>query len=296
MQNHYTIKAKHLTIHSRRLIERWKNEGKSNRETASLLGKAPQTIHNEIKRGTVLQYLGKGRFKKIYSADYAQMVYETNRKRSVKKPILTEELKQKILHYHNQKLSPEMMVKAKGVTARIATIYYWIHHGKLGLTKQNLLYPRKGKTVKKQASPNFKPASQSIQQRPKAINLRLENGHYEIDTVLLTRAKNYCLLVLTDRRSKHQIIRLIPNKSEVNLKLVHPLFQTVFRTFLKDKEKIVNALQLPYSNAKLEATNNLIKLIKRNAFGFRNFENFKKRIFIALNIKKERTKCVLSRS
>ncbi|RSI65151.1 Transposase [Streptococcus oralis] len=82
---------------------------------------------------------------------------------------------------------------------------------------------------------------------------------------------------------------------EDNLKQVHPLFQTVFKTFLKDKEKIVNALQLPYSNAKLEATNNLIKLIKRNAFGFRNFENFKKRIFIALNIKKERTKIVLSR-
>ncbi|SNJ51835.1 transposase-like protein, IS1239 [Streptococcus pneumoniae] len=31
--------------------------------------------------------------------------------------------------------------------------------------------------------------------------------------VLLTRAKNYCLLVLTDRKSRHQIIRLIPNKS-----------------------------------------------------------------------------------
>ena len=61
---------------------------------------------------------------------------------------------------------------------------------------------------------------------------------------------------------------------EDNLKQLHPLFQTVFKTFLKDKEKIVNALQLPYSNAKLEATNNLIKLIKRNAFGFRNFENF----------------------
>ena len=83
---------------------------------------------------------------------------------------------------------------------------------------------------------------------------------------------------------------------EDNLKQVHPFFQTVFKTFLKDKEKIVNALQLPYSNAKLEATNNLIKLIKRNAFGFRNFENFKKRIFIALNIKKERTKFALSRS
>ena len=82
---------------------------------------------------------------------------------------------------------------------------------------------------------------------------------------------------------------------EDNLKQLHPLFQTVFKTFLKDKEKIVNALQLPYSNAKLEATNNLIKLIKRNAFGFRNFDNFKKRIFIALNIKMERTTIVLSR-
>ncbi|HFI0094954.1 TPA: transposase, partial [Streptococcus suis] len=31
---------------------------------------------------------------------------------------------------------------------------------------------------------------------------------------------------------------------------------------------------------------NLIKVIKRNAFGFRNFENFKKRILIALNSEK----------
>ena len=65
---------------------------------------------------------------------------------------------------------------------------------------------------------------------------------------------------------------------EENLKQVHPLFQ-IFRLSLKpslkDKEKIVNALQLPYSNAKLEATNNLIKHIKRNAISFRNFEKFK---------------------
>lgn len=91
-----------------------------------------------------------------------------------------------------------MMGKAKGINVGISTIYYWIHHGKLGLSKQDLLYPRKGKAVKKEASINFKPAGKSIEQRPEDINLRLENGHYEIDTVLLTRAKNYCLLVLTD--------------------------------------------------------------------------------------------------
>ncbi|HEP1815877.1 TPA: transposase, partial [Streptococcus suis] len=44
---------------------------------------------------------------------------------------------------------------------------------------------------------------------------------------------------------------------------VNPIFQTVFKTFLKDKDKVLNALELPYSNAKLEATNNLIKVIKR---------------------------------
>ncbi|VKZ76778.1 IS1167, transposase [Streptococcus pneumoniae] len=107
--------------------------------------------------------------------------------------------------------------------------------------------------------------------------------HYQIYQLLLFHFQN---------KDPEKFFGLI----EDNLKQVHPIFQTVFKTFLKNKEKIVNALQLPYSNAKLEATNNLIKLIKRNAFGFRNFENFKKRIFIALNTKKERTKFVLSRA
>ena len=76
---------------------------------------------------------------------------------------------------------------------------------------------------------------------------------------------------------------------------VHHAFQTVFRTFHKLRPEIENALDYPYSNAKLEATNKLIKDIKRQGFGFRNFPNFKKRIFITLNIKKERTLTILSR-
>ena len=83
---------------------------------------------------------------------------------------------------------------------------------------------------------------------------------------------------------------------EDTISYVNPIFQTVFKTFLKNKDNILNALELPYSNAKLEATNNLIKVIKPNAFGFRNFENFKKRIYLALNFTKKRTKMVLSRA
>ncbi len=90
--------------------------------------------------------------------------------------------------------------------------------------------------------------------------------HYQLYQLLLFHFQN---------KEPEKFFELI----EDNLKQVHPIFQTIFKTFLKDKEKIINALQLHYSNAKLEATNNLIKLIKRNAFGFRNFENFKKTDF-----------------
>ncbi|MBQ8814865.1 MAG: transposase, partial [Lachnospiraceae bacterium] len=38
----------------------------------------------------------------------------------------------------------------------------------------------------------------------------------------------------------------------------------------------------PYTNGYTEGPNNAIKVIKRNAFGYRNFDNFRKRIFLAL--------------
>ena len=72
-------------------------------------------------------------------------------------------------------------------------------------------------------------------------------------------------------------------------------FKTALRTILHHKQHVINAIELPYSNAKLEATNKLIKDIKRNAFGYKNFEHFKKRIFIALNTTKEKTSFVSSR-
>ncbi|QCK31536.1 IS30 family transposase [Streptococcus pyogenes] len=213
MQDYYTPKGKQLTIHERRQMQRWKLEGRSNREIARLLGKAPQTIHNEIKRGLVRQQVRKGKFEAVYSAQHAQLVYQENRKRSVRPIRQRKQDREAIEHYMRQNYSPEMIVKAKGVQVPVSTIYYWIHHGKLSLGKEAMLYPRKAKQARKHASPYFKPAGKSIEQRPDSINQRLEAGHYEIDTVIMTRAKNKCLLTLTDRKTRHQLIRLIPDKS-----------------------------------------------------------------------------------
>ena len=98
------------------------------------------------------------------------------------------------------------------------------------------------------------------------------------------------LLIMTPSLIQQFIELIEENRSKVN-----HYFQTVFRTFLRHKQYIQNALETDYSNAKLEATNKLIKDIKRLGFGFRNFINFKKRVFITLNIHKKRTYPVLSR-
>lgn len=48
---------------------------------------------------------------------------------------------------------------------------------------------------------------------------------------------------------------------------------------------IKNTFKYNYSNGKLEGKNNLIKVFKRIAFGYRNFKNLRTRIFIYQNIK-----------
>lgn len=49
----------------------------------------------------------------------------------------------------------------------------------------------------------------------------------------------------------------------------------VFRSWFSE---IVNSFDVPYTNSVTEGFNNKIKVLKRNAFGYRNFERFRKRI------------------
>ena len=44
---------------------------------------------------------------------------------------------------------------------------------------------------------------------------------------------------------------------------------------------ITVSFRVPYSNGFTEGKNNKIKVLKRNAFGFRNSDNYKKRILLA---------------
>ena len=213
MQEHYTPNNKHLTLKERQLIEVWTSEGKSNRYIAKLLGKSHQTINNEIKRGMVLQQLRSSLYKRVYRAEYAQRKYIQNRKKSVRHIRLDKETYKRIKYYLKRHYSPEMIVNKGYVDIPVSTIYYWIHQGYLGSQRDCLIYPQKTKRKRPVRSEKFKSFGRSIDERPDYINERSEIGHFEIDTVILTCEKNQCLLTMTDRKSRYEIIRLIKDKT-----------------------------------------------------------------------------------
>lgn len=209
MQDNYTSKGKHLTESERQLIERWHNHDKlSNREIAYRLGKAPQTINNEVKRGTI-----QLKTKRKYSSKLAQSTHNKHREHSKRTTKLTEELDKTISQAVKEKISLEVIHQEVKAAVCLRTLYNWIDSGLLSVAYYDLLYPQYRKPKKQRATQPKRPLGLSIEERPESIDERSEYGHWEIDTVLLTKAKGECLLTLTERKTRLEIIRLIPHKT-----------------------------------------------------------------------------------
>ena len=62
--------------------------------------------------------------------------------------------------------------------------------------------------------------------------------------------------------------------------------KTTLKTYNEFKPFIINSLKFEYNNGLIEGTNNLIKYIKRIAFGFKSFYHFKTRILLITGIYK----------
>ena len=87
------------------------------------------------------------------------------------------------------------------------------------------------------------------------------------------------LIFAVSRRSRSQLNQLLTTKLTA---LPHPL-QKVQRTLRQHKKEILHSFKYEaYTNGPVEGTNNKIKVIKRVAYGFRNFANFRIRILLAL--------------
>jgi IS30 family transposase len=219
MQTHYNIneKGKHLTGNDRKNIERWRLEGKPRNQIALLLGKSRGCIQNEIKRGTVSVIQTKGGYQRVtvYSAEAGQRTYEKAKQRCGAKCRLTEALRDTIESWLILRYSPYAIACKTGVPER--TIYSWITANRFALKRaEALTYPQKQK-IKRERPKQVRQFGESIDRRPESINQRENDFDYEIDTVLPKRGTGGVLLTLTNRKSRFELIRLIPDKSAASV-------------------------------------------------------------------------------
>ena len=66
-------------------------------------------------------------------------------------------------------------------------------------------------------------------------------------------------------------------------------FEKCSNTMVNWSVGILNSFDFTYTNGFTEGVNNKIKVIKRNAYGYRNFERFRKRILHIFNYGKNQT-------
>ena len=112
-----------------------------------------------------------------------------------------------------------------------------------------------------------------------AVNVMLGLAPGLVDAYLI-KEKFYFFM---DAQNSHEAQRRLKEFLLFAKQLKIPEYQPCMRMLTNWNEYILNSFDYHYSNGYTEGVNNKIKVIKRVAFGFRNFENFRKRIFLAMS-------------
>lgn len=218
----------YITERQRYEIELLLREKYSKPRIAETLGIKYNTLYKEIARGTVEQMDSLLAVHEVYKADYAQMVYErsvSNRGRNLKigsdhqlATYIETMIKEK-------KYSPEALIRHAeneglqfSTTLCPKTIYNYLDTGLfLNVSNADLPYKKPGKKKKKDEEKSTVSLNnrkgRSIEERPKVVLDRDQYGHWEMDTVVSAQNTGLsCLLVLSERMDREEIIMKIRNK------------------------------------------------------------------------------------
>lgn len=248
---------KHLTYRERVKIEVLLKQKQSTQEIAEFLGRSQRTIQREIKRGQVQQLNGATwEYYMAYSADLGHVKYMDSRGGSG--PRL------KIGHDHALCVEIERQIKMKRspdiiahdirkraneftVTLCTRTIYNYLAKNIFReVDDGDLIYGRYGsKGQKKPPRPSYKNLmGRSIEERPAEVEAREEAGHWEMDLVVGSKTGGKaCLLALTERKSRREILHKLPDKSQRSVihaldkmerKMGHKAFAAMFRSLTVD--------------------------------------------------------------
>lgn len=219
---------KQLTERERYQIEILLKEKRTPSEVAIVLGKHKRTIEREIARGTVQMMNTDLSFKNQYCADTAQVVSLRNaQNKGAGLKIghdhkLAQHIEKKII---KEQYSPDAVIgeiRKKGLkfntTICTKTLYNYIDKEVFAKISNNDLpvkrKPKKGKYQRVRVAHNNLKGT-SIEERPKEIETRTEYGHWEMDLVVGKQGgSGAALLVLTERRTREEIIRKMPDKTQ----------------------------------------------------------------------------------
>ncbi|MCI7061215.1 MAG: IS30 family transposase [Lachnospiraceae bacterium] len=200
------------------------------KQIAERLGKCVSTIYNEIKRGQVEQLSSELVPYKTYKADYAQRDFlEKQTAKGADFKIgndfeLVNFIEDKI---KNEKWSPEAVIGFIRAHPEMKfktdicykTLYNYIHAGLfLNVRQSDLKHYHKKKKKEGKAVALHNLRGTPITERPEEIKTRNSFGHWEMDTVIGQRDKKNCLLVLSERKTRTEIIRKIKSKSQEAVK------------------------------------------------------------------------------
>ncbi len=243
----------HLTERDRYQIEGLLKGKKNVEEIAVILGRDRSTIYREIKRGTIFRVQNDFCEGDEYRANSGQADYEAkgqNKERSLKigkDKELEEYIREKML---KDKFSPDAVIgqiKAMGLKFKglmcTKTLYNYIDAGYLtGISNKNLWQKRdkKKRRYKTISRVNTKNRDcRSIEDRPKKINNRLEYGHWEGDTVKGPQGTKTSLFVLTERKSKEEIIVRIAQATQEAVREAIDELETQYGAGFKIKFKSI---------------------------------------------------------
>ena len=271
---HCTVKSsknKHLTYRDRLRIEVMLKEKKKSQEIAAVLSRSQRTIQREIHRGQVQKLNGATwQYYMAYDADVAHNDYMS--KRGGSGPGLKighdHKLCEEIERQIQQKISPDII--ANDIRKRqnefkvilcTRTIYNYLNKNIfLNVDYKDLVY---GHYRKKGGTPVNRPSyknlrGRSIEERPCEADERTQIGHWEMDLVLGGKAYGTtCLLTLTERQSRREIIRKIPDKTQASV--IHELdvlerqlgrkgFSKMFKTITTDNgSEFLNSAEMERS-------------------------------------------------
>lgn len=239
---------KHLTEKDRYYIELELKKKTPVKEIARTLGKSRQAVYAEIKKGTVIQRNpATWKDEPVYLSDYAQMKHKeamktTGRKKKYQPD--AEPIKEIISLIRDKKYSPEAAISKSGTRFCTKTFYNYIHSGYIGVTVHDLPYARiKRKKHRPAKKRKYHKGGRSIEERAESILTREDFGHWEMDTVYSSKDDKTALLVLSERKTRHELVLKTKDRTSESIlkalnrlekKLGAPAFREIFKTITCD--------------------------------------------------------------